>query len=96
MYTRKEVEIPLVNGKPVDGEYGPRAAWSLRYYALPPEGIEVTLVSANASPITLRAVDQSYGLPAAPQIAIQPRPDNIMPAMLQFTDSTFVAKSYKF
>lgn len=85
-----------VNGKEIKGPYGPDTPWALRYYGLPQEGIEVTLVSSKpGTPINVRVVDQSYGLPTGPQISVQPRPENMMPAMLSFTDSTFVTKSYK-
>jgi peptidase M28-like protein len=85
-----------VNGKQIEGEYGPGIPWALYYYNLPPEGIEVTLVSAKPSaPIGVRIVDQSYGLPTTPQ-SVEPRPEQMMPAMRPYTDSTFVTKSYKF
>lgn len=91
-----ELASSAINGKEIKGQYGPNTPWALRYHAVPEEGIEVTLVSAKPSPIGLRVVDQSYSLPNDPQISIQPRPDNMMPAMLPYTDSTFVTKSYKF
>lgn len=87
-----EVASSSVNGKEIKGRYGNRP-WALRYFGLPQEGIEVTLVSSKVgTPINVRVVDQSYGLPSS----VQPRPENMMPAMLPFTDSTFVSKSFKF
>lgn len=92
-----QVTASSVNGKEIKGRYGNGIPWALRYYGLPQEGIEVTLVSSKpGTPINVRAVDQSYGLPAGPQVSVQPRPENMMPSMLPFTDSTFVTKSYKF
>lgn len=86
-----------VNGKEIEGRYGEGIPWALRYYGMPQEGIEVTLVSSKTdTPINVTAVDQSYSLPAGGSISVQPRPENMMPAMLPFTDSTFVTKSYKF
>lgn len=92
-----QVTSSSVNGKEIKGRYGDGIPWALRYYGLPREGIEVTLVSSKAgTPINVRVVDQSYGLPSGGPISVQPRPENMMPAMLPFTDSTFVTKSYKF
>ncbi|HKR22752.1 MAG TPA: hypothetical protein VJS17_09165, partial [Pyrinomonadaceae bacterium] len=91
-----ELASSAINGKEIKGQYGPNTPWALRYHAVPQEGIEVTLVSAKATPIGIRVVDQSYSLPTDPQISIQARPENMMPAMLPYTDSTFVTKSYKF
>lgn len=92
-----QVTSSNVNGKEIKGRYGNNTPWMLRYYGLPQEGIEVTLVSSKpGTPIDIRVVDQSYGLPSGGQISVQPRPENMMPAMLPFTDSTFVTKSYKF
>ncbi len=92
-----QVTSSSVNGKEIKGRYGNGIPWALRYYGLPQEGIEVTLVSSKpGTPINFRVVDQSYGLPSGGQISVQPRPENMMPAMLPFTDSTFVTKSYKF
>lgn len=92
-----QVTSSSVNGKEIKGRYGAGIPWALRYYGLPQDGIEVTLVSSKAgTPISVRVVDQSYGLPTGGQISVQPRSENMMPAMLPFTDSTFVTKSYKF
>ncbi len=90
------VTASSVNGKEIKGPYGPGTPWALRYFGLPQEGIEVTLVSSKpGTPINVRVVDQSYGLPTGPQISVQPRPDYMMPSIRPFTDSTFVTKSYK-
>jgi hypothetical protein len=85
-----------VNGKVIKDQNGPQHPWALRYFGLPPQGIEVTLTAQPSAPINIRVVDQSYGLPAGQGISIQPRPENMMPSMLPYSDSTFVTKSYKF
>lgn len=85
-----------VNGKVIKDQSGPENPWALRYYGLPQQGIEVTLMARSSAPINIRIVDQSYGLPAMQGISMQPRPENMMPSMLPYADSTFVTKSYKF
>lgn len=85
-----------VNGKVIKDQNGPQNPWALRYYDLPQQGIEVTLLAQPSAPINIRVVDQSYGLPAVEGITMQPRPENMMPSMLPYSDSTFVTKSYKF
>lgn len=70
------------------------APWSLQYYALPPEGIELSLRVRSSKPVDVRAVDQSYGLPPVPDTS--PRPEQFIASILPFSDSTFVSKSYKF
>jgi len=70
------------------------APWSLQYYALPPEGVEVSLQVRSAGPVDVRAVDQSYGLPPLPDTS--PRPEQFIASIFPFSDSTFVSKSYKF
>jgi len=85
-----------VNGKQIEGQDGPEHLWALRYYGLPQQGIEVTLMTQSSTPVNIRVVDQSYGLPAIEGISMQPRPENMMPSMLPYADSTFVTKSYKF
>ncbi|MDX6502482.1 MAG: hypothetical protein QOG23_5746 [Blastocatellia bacterium] len=69
--------------------------WSLQYYALPPEGIELSLQVRSSKPVDVRAVDQSYGLPPLPDTS--PRPEQFIASPFPFiSDSTFVSKSYKF
>ena len=70
------------------------APWSLQYYALPPEGVELSLQVRSSKPVDVRAVDQSYGLPPLPDMS--PRPEQFIASIFPFSDSTFVSKSYKF
>lgn len=90
-----------VNGKPVTqavaGSKRPQPnTWSLRYYALPAEGIELSIVSKSGQPIKIKAVDQSYQLPDIANTNFKPRPDSMMPAPLPLSDSTLVSKSFVF
>ena len=89
-----------VNGKQIDplasvAKDAPRD-WDLRYYAVPQEGVEISLEVKSAEPIKLRLVDQSYGLPKISDRAWKARPEGIIPTPFSFNDSTFVSKSFVF
>lgn len=71
-------------------------AWALRYYALPANGIELTLVAQSPHAIRIKAVDQSYELPFTSNAAFRPRPESMIPAPLPLSDSTLVSKSFAF
>jgi hypothetical protein len=65
--------------------------WSLRYYGLPQEGFDLVLKTMPGS-LSLRAIDQSYGLPGTAKT----RPENFTTSIHLFSDSTFVSKSFNF
>jgi hypothetical protein len=89
-----EVLRAAVNGIPIEGEPGGR--WTLRYSAVPQEGIELTLEVKRFEPLTIQAADMSYGLPEIPGFTPGPRPDHLMPSPFPYTDSTVVTKSFTF
>jgi len=89
-----EVLGATVNGKRMESRLGRR--WEVKYYAIPQEGIEVTLEVKSAKPLLLRATDISYELPQLPGMNYRPRPDHLMPSFFPFSDSTVVTKSYTF
>ncbi len=60
---------------------GTTVRWSFDFYAPPPEGIAVTLVFAAGPPVLLRAVDFTYGLPAA-AARYPARPAGMLPGRL--------------
>ena len=96
-----EVRGMMLNGKPirVEGPGAPAAGahkWALRYFAVPPEGIELTLEAKSPQPLAITVVDQSYGLPQTPESSFRRRPASIIPAPLPFSDSTFVSRSFSF
>jgi hypothetical protein len=96
-----EVVASSVNGKRVnDGRAHPSASannqWELRYYAVPQDGIEITLGLRATQPVKLRVVDQTYGLPPSPGDPWEARTANFIPAPLPYNDSTFVSKSFVF
>ena len=70
--------------------------WSIYYYAPPQSGLELTLEVKSQSPVKLRIVDQSYGLPTTATASLKPRPENLLPMPYPFNDSTFVTKAFTF
>ena len=93
-----EVQGTHINGEVIKqtssgGDPAQKNTWSLRYFALPADGIELTLVSQSAQPIRIKAVDQSYGLPLG---SSRPRPETVIPAPVPLSDSTLVSKSFSF
>ncbi|MGK7876947.1 MAG: M20/M25/M40 family metallo-hydrolase [Xenococcaceae cyanobacterium] len=97
-----EVLAAAVNGKrigkndtPTHIEPGER--WGLNYFALPKEGIELTLAVNSSQPLEIRAVTQSDGLAEIPGISFRTRPNDMMPNPFGFgvSDSTLVSKSFQ-
>ena len=78
------------------GDRAQKNTWSLRYFALPTDGIELTLVSQSPQAIRIKAVDQSYGLPSGSGATFRPRPESTIPAPVPLSDSTLVSKSFSF
>ncbi|HET6977260.1 MAG TPA: M28 family metallopeptidase [Pyrinomonadaceae bacterium] len=70
--------------------------WSMRYYAMPAEGIDLTMVVKALEPVKFRIVDQSYQFPSFMGSRFASRPDDIISAPASVTDSTFVSKSFIF
>jgi hypothetical protein len=96
-----EVHGTMINGKPIkiEGPGAPPAGatkWGLRYFAVPADGIELTLEAKSSQPLAIRVVDQSYGLPQFPEVSYRPRTASTIPAPLPFTDSVFVSRSFSF
>jgi hypothetical protein len=96
-----EVQGTHINGEAIKqtssaGDPAQKNTWSLRYFALPADGIELTLVSQSLQPIRIKAVDQSYGLPLGSSANFRPRPETVIPAPVPLSDSTLVSKSFSF
>jgi hypothetical protein len=103
VYVDSEVEIlrVSVNDKQIDetkasAALGRKKQWSLRYYAIPPEGIDLTAEIKTSEPVKMRAVDLSYGLPEIPGQTFRPRPPEMIPAPVSVNDTTLVSKSFTF
>ena len=69
----------------------PMKNWGLQFYALPAEGIEVTLKLQDGKPFKMLVVDRSYGLPET-----KPRPEYMIPTSFSISDVTLVSKSFSF
>lgn len=95
-----EVLAAAVNGRRISSSKPSAAAgrnrWGFYYFALPKDGIELTLETKISQPLTLRVVDETRGLPELTGATFKTRADHMMPAPLPFSDSTLVSKSYTF
>jgi hypothetical protein len=73
-----------------------RTSWSLSYFALPEQGVELTIELARDEPVTLVVSDITHGLPELPGETFRPRPADMMPAPTELTDITEVNKTFQF
>ena len=96
--TQSAVSSAALDGKQLirNSFDGPSNLLGFIYFALPQEGIELALETKPSQPITLRVVDESYGLPTLPGATYRSRPEHMMPAPLLRTDCILVGKSYTF
>jgi len=90
-----------VNGKRVAGEDARNPPkydnpWVLNYWAIPAEGIELTVSVKPSQALNINVVDSSYDLPQVPGKSLAGRPGHLMPAQFGYTDSTLVSKSVTF
>lgn len=103
LYAAEETSVlsAVVDGQALKALTG---RWFLKYLAFPPQGIELMLeVNAN-TPVILRAVDHSYGLPELPEAKVGPRPPELIPKPNTVdankdplkTDETLVSRVYVF
>ena len=88
-----------VDGEPVEEPESPGwGRWALDYYALPGEGVELTLKVRAGTPVRLRVADRSGGLPDAPGVdETRPpgtMPESALPTSVHFADATFVGRSF--
>jgi hypothetical protein len=83
-----------VNGKEIPTETGNGEWWGLRYYALPEQGVELSLQMKASGPVEVRVDDCSYSLPA--DTPVKKRPAYMMASPSFNRDVTLVGKSFKF
>ncbi|MCA1659326.1 MAG: hypothetical protein LC642_02110, partial [Verrucomicrobiaceae bacterium] len=74
----------------------PQKRWSLYYFALPKEGIELVLETRSTSPLAMRVVDESYGLPLLDGAKFTVRPAHMMPAPFFRSDFSLVSRDFSF
>lgn len=88
----------LINGKTLNVPARPQRGdwWGGQYFALPEQGVELSLNVQPPQPVRIRLVDRSYDLPQAAGAALKPRPDGFIPAAFSNTDSTFVTRSFSY
>ena len=96
LYTDRRAQVvdATINGKPAFNSAVNR--WGLRFHGIPKEGIQLTLEIKSTEPLTIRALDLSYGLPELPGATSNPRPDRLMPSLYPYSDSTLVGKTFTF
>ena len=92
-----------VNGKPIPNSQllqpDANQPWQFLYYAPPAEGIDLDLQLQPSQPFKLRAVDQSFELPASLTASHKPRPADKIPTAYPFNpygDATLVSKTFAF
>lgn len=90
----------VVNGQRVNADArlrdGCSNEWRMRYYALPEEGVELTLKLTTPEPVKVRAVRLVNQLPESPNATLAPATEDLMPAPYLFSNSTLVGKSFTF
>ena len=82
----------LLDGKRYD-QY-PKDGWRMRYFAAPPEGIDLVLEMEQGPNVVLRVTDFSPGLPQLPGVSIKPRPDHLMVSPELFNDGFIITRSF--
>jgi len=70
----------------------PSEPWGFTFQGGPAEGIEWSIDLEPGAPVSVRAVDRSYGLPEG----LAHMPDDRMPMPFRFASSIFVAARYAF
>lgn len=94
-----EVLSAAVDGKslaPNPAAAEPAKSWSLYYFGLPQEGIELVLETRSTAPLAVRVVDESYGLPLLDGATFTERPAHMMPAPFFRSDFTLVSQDFSF
>ena len=83
-----------VNGRTISGDPEGRR-WSIRYWGVSSEGIEVELGLASPGPLKLRIVEESYELPQSTQSS--PRPPSTLPTPFMgfVQDATIISRVYE-
>jgi hypothetical protein len=99
--TETEVQVTRINERELEPGHTyvsgtPKNRWGMRFYALPSEGLELTMQVKSPYTVRLKVVDQSYSLPAFPNLASDSLPDDLMWAPFSVNNSTLVSKAFTF
>ncbi|HEX8148748.1 MAG TPA: MFS transporter [Pyrinomonadaceae bacterium] len=95
------LQAASLGGRPLEpiGDARVTAKWLVvQYWGLKEGGAELTLVGRPGATVTLRAVDQSYGLAPLSDRPYAARGPGVMPAQFGFglTDATLVSKTFTY
>ena len=67
----------------------------IHYYAVRPEGIELSLEAENGVPVEVRLLSVEYGIPRVPGFSVKPRPPHIIPSPdFLMKDATVVGRKF--
>lgn len=99
--TESEVQVTRINERELEAGHTyvsgtPKDRWGMRFYALPSEGVELTLQVKSPHTVRIKVVDQSYSLPEIPNVSIDSLPDNLMWGPFSVNNSTLVSRSFTF
>jgi Peptidase family M28 len=99
--SKVEVLRATVNGNLIAADNTPalksfQGTWVLRYFAVPPEGVDLTAEVRTAEPLKVRLVDLTYGLPQLDGAPPTARPAGMIPASIPSNNSTLVSKTFVF
>lgn len=103
VYVDPKVEVvhAEVAGYRIGSESGPPITpWGMVYWALPREGVDVTLTVKATEVVRVRVVDRTDGLPDIPGRGLMSMPDSYMPTpalgIAGFSNATLVSASFTF
>jgi hypothetical protein len=93
---KTRVEAATLNGKPIDVEALADRNEALRivYYAFPEGGVRLSLRVQADGPFEVEVRDWTPGLPAVQGLNVRPRPDHMVPAAFDLTDTTMIKKTF--
>lgn len=93
-----EIISSAVAGQRVTGRFEGDWYWGLRFWGLPPAGIELELVVPAQQEVGMLVVDQSFGLRSLQEAGWQSRPGDLMahPDYYRETDSIMAVSTHSF
>jgi MFS family permease len=99
--TDEEVQVRRINERELEPGHTyvsgtPKNRWAMRFYALPSQGVELTLQVRSPHTVRLKVVDQSYSLPNIPNVSVDFPNDSLMWAPFNVNNSTLVSRSFTF